>query len=336
MGGYFIERNLNIVSGHPGSYKTIFMLEVCSAIALGRPAFGLFPVEQGRITFITGDDPPEIFIERLLMLNSTLRSDGSRQLDPSVRRTLVDNVRVHVLDQTITVLNKDVYRWMASTIQGSDFVVLDPLQHFIGLANDNQANEIYEQLSPIRQMAASMPCAITMIHHSTKDGGATNGKMNAFRGSSAIRGLSRAQLYIERLNPGLNPPRISVVGENRYGAEPEPLTLEIEQVSNCITFSRPALADAIYNLVVENRSPIATNDIAKKFTEPLSAIRGALYRLRDKGLLQSHKVKKQSVWSPTGRVDTSVATASRRDRVTSIDTSQDMDDFNPDTDDGGL
>jgi hypothetical protein len=305
IGGHFIERNLNIVQGQPGSYKTIFMLEVCSAIALGRPAFGLYPVREGRVAFITGDDPAEVVIDRLLMLNAKV-VDGKRIIDTETRKKLAANIDVRTLDHVVTLLNKDVAYFIASMLDGVSFAVLDPLRHFIGQADENKAHEIYAQLAPLRQLATDLPCAITLVHHSKKDGGAS--KMNDFRGSGAIRGLSRAQLNIDRVNPGVNPPRINIVGENRYGVEPEPLTLEIDHTAGVITFTRPDLVDCIYTMLVGAAKPVPTNEIIAAFQEPASAVRAALYRLRDKGMVESHKEGKQSVWARTNRVDTSVAT----------------------------
>lgn len=310
VGGYFIERNLNIVVGQPGSYKTIFMLEVCSAIALGRPAFGLYPVEEGRVAFITADDPPEVVIDRMLMLNAEV-INGKRIINPAVRKKLAENVDVRAIDQVVTMLNRDVARFVAGVLHRVSFAVFDPLRFFIGQADENKASEIHPQLAPLRQMAVDLPCAITLIHHAKKDNGKSDGavrnEMNAYSGSGAIRGLSRAQLNIRRINPGVLPAQITVVGENRYGAEPAELTLEIAHTDGVIEFVRPSLSNIIYRMLLESNSAMSTNDILVTFQEPASAVRAALYRLRDKGLVESHKEGKRSVWRRTTKIDTSVA-----------------------------
>lgn len=309
LGGHFIERNLNIVAGQPSSYKTIFMLEACSAIALGRPAFGLYPVEQGRVAFITGDDPPEVVIDRLLMLNADVIGD-KRTINPEIRRRLAENIDVRALDQVVSLRNKDVFRFVYDVLDGVSFAVLDPLRHFIGQADENKAVEIYPELTPLRQLATVLPCAIAMVHHSKKETGES--KLNDFSGSGAIRGLSRAMLNITRINPGVSPPRISVVGENRYGAEPPPLTLEIEhKPGGIIAFNRPEFSDHILNLITTAEVPLTTNGVIAAFDEPASAVRAALYRLRDKGLLASHKEGRQNVWRRTSRVSTASTAAPR-------------------------
>jgi hypothetical protein len=302
IGGHFIERNLNIVSGQPGAFKTIFMLEIVSAIALGRLAFGIYPVQQGRVAFITGDDPPEVVIDRLLMLNARI-DHHRRVIDPDIRDMLHENVDVRTIDQVVSLRNRGVSRFVEGVLQGVAFAVLDPLRHFIGESDENKAHEVYAELAPLRALAARLPCAIAMVHHSKKDAG--DAKMNSFRGSGAIRGLSRAMLHIERLNPGISPARIQITGENRYAEEPKPLMLEIENVGGkLLRFSRPDLTDSVFAAVTDAKAPISTNDIGGSFQEPISAIRAALYRLKEKGLLTSHKEGREVVWTRTSRVST--------------------------------
>ena len=285
------------------------MLEILSAIALGRPAFGLYPVEEGRVVFLTGDDPTEVVIDRLLMLNAE-DVDGKRVLDPAVKRKLAANIDVRALNQVVTLRNRDVMKFMIDVTGGSTMTVLDPLRHFIGEADENKAHEIYAQLAPLRQLAEDLPCAMVVIHHSKKEsgGGASAGnKLNDYRGSGALRGLSRAQLIIERLNHGIDPPRIGVVGENRYGKEPPALQLEIHMINNVLRWVQPKMAEAVLGVIKMAGKPITTAEILTNFGDPPSTIRAIIYRLRDRGLIQADKVGSAVAWTITTRIDTAIA-----------------------------
>lgn len=312
VGGHFVEKNLNIVAGQPGSYKTLAMLEIVSAIALGRLAFDVFPVAEGRAIFITGDDPQPVLIDRLIMLNSTIDSRTNKRIVlPEIREKLSKNLEVYPLERVVTPLDRRVREQLKERMMQCSFAVLDPLRHFIGHADENKSNEIYEPLVALRELATETECAISVVHHSKKT--TSEDKMNDFRGSSAIRGLSRAMISIERTNFGVDPPQISIVGENRYNEEPKNINLEVDKQvcvnGTLLRWLQMSLVAEINAIVSANKSGITTNEIIKAVgTERAVAIRRALYKLRDKGIVESHKYEKESTWVPTGKINTGIST----------------------------
>lgn len=173
---HIIERILPQAPGilvAPGSTgKTRLLLWEAAHIALGRPFLG-FPVQEGRVLFITSEDEKAIFEARLFNLAETMGLTANQKkilidrlliLDVTgLRARLVESDMAHNLIQT-GIVDELIKRYADRDIR---LVNLDPVSNLgPGEVHGNDGASMF--LSACWRLSKGLGCAVRGVHHVAK------------------------------------------------------------------------------------------------------------------------------------------------------------------------
>lgn len=176
--GLVPQYGLTILGGHPKSGKTLLALDLCVAVAAGRPFFGR-ETTPASFVFVTEEGSPGETRKRLRRL---LERGGPVALQRGETRTggIFHRKGIHF---------DDVSTWQAVTeslarFEGPVLLVLDPLRDMI-LGDENDSTAIAAVGRAITAILRDFPLVtVVLLHHLTKRGEGEGGRQ--LRGSTAL------------------------------------------------------------------------------------------------------------------------------------------------------
>ena len=205
-------RAVGIICGNPKLGKSWLGLDMAVSVATGTPCLGRYPVlEPGRALIYLAEDP-------LPSLRERVRSIGrSRGLS-------LDLMDLQVITASrLRLDHKNDRACLVETVRRlrPRLLLLDPLVRLHGV-NENDAREISELLSFLRDLQRQFDLAVVLVHHARKGGSQVGGQ--ALRGSGDLWAFGDSNLYIRRIDGKLV---LSI--EHRSAAAPPPVALKLVQ-----------------------------------------------------------------------------------------------------------
>ena len=202
---------VTIVQGDPGEGKTTMVLQIIAKLT------------KGEAVLPSGSDEPALegktmALEPVNVIYQTAEDGLGDTIKPRLLSAGADCSRVMVIDdndQALTMMDARLEEAIIKT--KARFVVLDPIQGFLGAAVDmHRANEIHPLMKRIAVLAEKYHCAIILIGHMNKN---SNGK-SSYRGLGSIdfQAAARSVLIVGRIK---DEPEIRVVCHVKSSLAPE-------------------------------------------------------------------------------------------------------------------
>jgi hypothetical protein len=201
---------VGIVCGAPKSAKTWSGLDMAVSVATGTPCMGKYKVlEPGlSLVYLAEDSLPALKAR----ISSIGRSRGI-PLD-LMNLQVITAPRLRLDDRADRARLLETVRR-----QRPRLLLLDPLVRLHGV-NENDAQEISELLSFLRDLQRGFDVAVVLVHHARKGGSQVGGQ--ALRGSGDLWAWGDSNWYLRRLDGKLV---LSV--EHRSARAPDPVTLRL-------------------------------------------------------------------------------------------------------------
>jgi hypothetical protein len=202
---------VGLIGGAAKSFKSWLALDMALSVATGTPALGTFKVlECGPVLVYLAEDALEVIRERVAGM--------ARQ-----RRLVLETIDLHVI--TASRLRLDTARDRARLLETVSrirprLLLLDPLVRLHSI-DENDAREIAELLSFIRELERRFDLAVILVHHTRKNSSGPQAGQN-LRGSSDLHAFGDSNLYLRRTRD-----RLLLVMEHRAASPPDPVYLEL-------------------------------------------------------------------------------------------------------------
>jgi hypothetical protein len=202
-GTYLIRGEVTVLAAPGGAGKTALATGIAVEIAAGVTLLGenIFGSEL-KVLFINGEDGGTEIRRRIWALRLARPNDlGGQNLD-RLYVAGADDARVQRLsflrttDRNASVLDKTGFEVLISALETlrPDLLVLDPLVAFCGGGNMNDNSVMSQVMRELKRVAASVDCAILIVHHTRKGAdkkGTDDGNAEAVSGAAAIVNLAR-------------------------------------------------------------------------------------------------------------------------------------------------
>lgn len=203
IAGLLEAASLGVVSGRPGSLKTMMMMWLLLHIAAGRDVFGR-RVEQANVILIDVDNGRRRMHRRMYALARALGISSA-----PVKTFVFPKINLSS-PESVALLESLVRREKAG------IVLIDTFVHASGAEDENDAAQLTGPLYATRRIVDTTDCSIMLVHHPSKAG-------SPLRGSSAIEGAVDLGLIVER--PDKSKPLINVSTFKTRDAVVEPFSL---------------------------------------------------------------------------------------------------------------
>jgi len=210
--GLWSASGVGFIGGSPKSYKSYLGLELAVAVASGTPALQRYPVlEVG---------PALIYLAEDSLSNVRQRVAGlarHRALD-------LQQLALHVITAPRLRLDQaaDRQRLFQTTRQlRPRLLLLDPLVRLQAI-NLNDATEVAQLLSNLRDLQRQLDVAIIVVHHTCKFIPAGTQLGQGLRGSTDLHAFGDSNLYLRRVRNEL-----VLSMEHRTAPAPEPVGLQL-------------------------------------------------------------------------------------------------------------
>lgn len=180
--GMFVE-GLTLLCGASKIGKSWFTLQLCCAVASGRPFLGR-PTEQGDVLYLALEDSERRLKARLTKLGET---PGAALSFATQCRTLDDGL----LD--------DLRSW-AEAVHSPRLIVIDTLQKVRGDATPSRANAYaadYAAMSRLKSFADERHVAVVLVHHLNKMKDVSD-PYDRISGSTGLMGAADTTILIAR------------------------------------------------------------------------------------------------------------------------------------------
>jgi hypothetical protein len=209
----WLDQAVGIIGGEPKSYKSFAAAQLATCIASGKPMFGKYEVQQGRVLMFNAEDRPAMTRHRIAQMcrsqDVDLASLDLHLIDvPALR--LDDDEQVNRLARTV--------RSMRPTL-----LILDPMRDLHGL-DENDAQIVSALLSPLRVMQRNFGCSVMLVHHMAKATELGRRAGQRLRGTSALHGWIDSALYLTHKDGA-----IKVEVEHRAAQAPDPILFKLEK-----------------------------------------------------------------------------------------------------------
>jgi hypothetical protein len=203
-------RAVGIVCGNPKVGKSWLGLDMAVSVASGTDCLGRFSVvEPGPALIYLAEDP-------LPALKERVRSIGR------ARGVALESMQLEVVTASrLRLDHREDRARLTETVRRHRprLLLLDPLVRLHGV-NENDAREISELLSFLRDLQRQFEVAIVLVHHARKGGSQVGGQ--ALRGSGDLWAFGDSNLYLRRVDG-----KLSLSIEHRLAAAPEPVALKL-------------------------------------------------------------------------------------------------------------
>lgn len=188
IGGILRRGHKMLISGSSKAGKSFLLMELCVAIAEGRPWLG-FPVKMGRVLYINLEIDPASAINRFLKIYEAL-GIPTRHTDMIV----IWNLRGHAvpLDQLVPKLIRRVRD------QAFDAIVIDPIYKVI-TGDENNASEMGAFCNQFDKICNETGCATIYCHHHSKGAQGAKRAIDRASGSGVFARDPDAQLDMIQL-----------------------------------------------------------------------------------------------------------------------------------------
>lgn len=190
---------LTLFTGPGSAGKSLFMQQVCAAMAAGVPTLGMDMGQGASIYLSCEDDTGELHFRQDAIcktLGVDMASLAGRFIADSLFGRL-DNVLGHVSDRGTFVLG-DGYHRIAELVKrtGAKLVCLDNVAHLFA-GNENDRGEVTQFVSALNRLAGETGAAIVLLAHTNKAFNQGNTQGNSYSGSTAWVNAVRSQFVIE-------------------------------------------------------------------------------------------------------------------------------------------
>lgn len=208
--GLWGEQAVGIVGGEPKCFKSFLALDLCVAVASGRPALRRYAVATpGPVLLYAAEDALHIVRERLVGICAAAGVE-------------LDALSLHVITAPSLRLDHQSDRdALCETVARLHprLLVLDP---FVRLhrVNENSADEVAPLLAYLRELQREHASAVLLVHHARKGGHARAGQ--ALRGTSELHAWGDSNLYLRRSGE-----RLTMTIEHRAAASTGPVELRL-------------------------------------------------------------------------------------------------------------
>lgn len=199
---------VGMICGNPKSGKTWMGLDMAISVATATPCLGTYRVlEPGLALIYLAEDSLPALKARV---SSIGRSRGVPLDLMNLRVITVPRLRLDHLEDR---------QRLRETVQRSRprILLLDPLIRLHGL-NENDAREISELLSFLRELQRQFDVAVVLVHHARKGGSQAGGQ--ALRGSGDFWAFGDSNLYLRNTDG-----RLVLSIEHRSARAPDPVGL---------------------------------------------------------------------------------------------------------------
>ncbi len=176
LGKLLFRKNLVILAGAPGSFKSFVALDWACCIATGKPWFSHIP-ERGSVVYMAGEG--DTGLPKRVRAWEKVHYHG----DKAPMDVYPLPAKLH------TPESAETKAMVASIVRRQpDLVVIDTLNRYTPGMNENSAEDMGLFVAVASQIKDQTGACVVVIHHTTKDDGTE-------RGSFALRGASDA-LYM--------------------------------------------------------------------------------------------------------------------------------------------
>lgn len=276
---YLARGEVSILEGDPGLGKSYLAQMVAGSIATGRK---LLSVKRG-VPPITG---PVIYFDMENSAGSVtkprLTQNGFKDLSG----------RYHVVQQAFSIDDEEaldvVYDWCEEIKPA--LLVFDTLNMYIGKADTHKASEVAQAFSIFMQIAKQFNCAVLVLRHLTKGGGAA---IYRGQGSVGFAGAARCVISVG-VDPDDTDTKAMAITKLNYAKAPQALTFRIEERAKgasefvwgeFVNLSSQEIMDAAANAREEGKQGQGIQD-AMEFLESTITGRAVeltkLYRMAEK------------------------------------------------------
>lgn len=172
-----------LISGSSKAGKSFLLMELCIAIAEGKPWLG-FPCRKGRVLYVNLEIDPASAINRFLKIYGALGVPMENSKD-----IVVWNLRGHAvpLDQLVPKLVRRVRD------RHFDAIVIDPIYKVI-TGDENNASEMGAFCNQFDKICTETGCSTIYCHHHSKGAQGTKKAMDRASGSGVFARDPDAQL----------------------------------------------------------------------------------------------------------------------------------------------
>ena len=203
---------VGLIGGHPKCGKTWLGLDLALSVASGTPCLDCYRVLQpGPVLIYLAEDTLQMVRQRIQTIVKH-RDVALSKLDLYV----ITASRLKLDDpQDRTRLFQTVQLWQPRLL------LLDPLVR-LHRANENDAAEMAQLLSGLRELQKRFQTAVVVVHHTRKNGGTSGQPGQGLRGSSDLWAWSDSNLYLRRHHH-----QLLLAMEHRAAAAPQPIALRL-------------------------------------------------------------------------------------------------------------
>jgi hypothetical protein len=203
---------VGIIGGSPKSCKSYLGLELAVAVASGTPALGQYAVTQSG--------------PALIYLAEDSLSDVRQRVAGLARHRALDlqHLAIHAITVPRLRLDRtaDRQRLFETTRQlRPRLLLLDPLVRLQAI-NLNDATEVAQLLSALRDLQRRFDVAVILVHHTCKFIPAGTQAGQGLRGSTDLHAFGDSNLYLRRVRD-----QLVLSMEHRAAAAPEPIGLQL-------------------------------------------------------------------------------------------------------------
>ncbi|MCI0484967.1 MAG: AAA family ATPase [candidate division NC10 bacterium] len=180
--GRFVQGNLNILVGDPGTGKSFLTLDMIARVSRGAPWPDGGAAPKGNSLLISGED----------VTSDTIRPRLEKHNADLSRIKIIDRVECKArssegqlrLPDHIDALADEVRRVQARIL------VIDPITSFLGVKDDHRMTVVRSALTPLKQMADEHDLTVILITHANKQGD----KPPIYRVSGSIAYVAAARM----------------------------------------------------------------------------------------------------------------------------------------------
>ena len=231
------------LTGHGGEGKTWLAMALAVGVACGSSPAGI-TCRKGKVLYLDAESGERLLHPRLHAIDA-----------PRV------NLSVFVSDG-LDLAKASHVEWLKGLIEAEEInlLILDSFRSLSPTMIENDGDSVAPVALAIRDVARSTGCAVILLHHRPKGGG-------AYRGSSALRDQVDALYVLGRADgdPLRKTRRVLSVDKMRIGGEPADLWLELN-------FSDGRMSLDACDPYTGNRdgAPMIREDLAEKIVSNLS------------------------------------------------------------------
>jgi RecA-family ATPase len=178
--------SLFVVFGESNSGKTFWLLDLCLAIAAGRPWCGRI-TRKGLVIYVAGEGASSV----------RMRVTAYRMAHPEVT-----GLPFAIVPFAVDFLSVESVTTLINTLRAAEsecgekavLIVIDTFARSIPGGNENDAQDVGVAVTAADRIRAEMDCCVGFVHHAGKD--PTKGA----RGSSALRAAVDTEILIDAQN----------------------------------------------------------------------------------------------------------------------------------------